>query len=366
MDGVMPSLKKLQRLVEEVAVAIPVEGARRLASFFDKRVGSRHLRIKAVHRGLDRRSNKFFVFVIYAPDGIPEFTYRFLEEVSGSENNLIVVANSALGDLDRGRLLSQAHVVIERENIGRDFGAYKDGVLFVLETYPVAERVVLANDSVFYFQEGLSELVQRLSGPEELIGANESYEYARHVQSFLLSFGKHAIRSRPFRKFWQGYRPLDSRQWAIMNGELALTRAMIQDGFEPHILFTPDALAAKLEEQPAEDARASIALLPPGQRKGTLATILGEKKDAALAIAENIKAHNQAHSGGFHFARYLKYPLMKRDLVFREIYPLEDVHAFLRSRGEPLAEDMIADLRKKGRGSDLSGLNGILFRSGML
>ena len=83
-------------------------------------------------------------------------------------------------------------------------------------------------------------------------------------------------------------------------------------------------------------------------------------------IVFSISQNNQMHHGGFLFIKYLGLPLLKRDIFYRELYSLEDVHQFLTSLGEPLRDDILADLRRSGSGAHLGGLYRIMYRHGSL
>src|SRR5262249_10190819 len=150
--------------------------------------------------------------------------------------NLVVVSNAELDSYLRAQLLEKCYLLIERANLGRDFGAYKDAINIVLRRARNVDRLGLLDDSLFYFLKGLNKLVSDLDGPQEFIGVTEVFEDHYHVQSFMLSLGPSVIRSRQFRKFWQRYRPISTRRWSIHKGEVRLTRRLTKAGFSPHVL----------------------------------------------------------------------------------------------------------------------------------
>jgi hypothetical protein len=190
---------------------------------------------------------------------------------------------------------------------------------------------------------------------------------------------------------------------------------MTKAGFRPHILFPAAHLLDHLQRRPVRDAVESVRLLPRPARKklyGSFLSSIGEKaSDAAVNtleavaygvrrtgmggrldgeskmlqinnqaasmgqwslgilpehIVSEISRRNQMHYGAFLFMKHLGMPILKRDIFFRGLYSLEEVHQILTEFGEPLRDEVLADLRRTGSGETLGGLRGVLYRHGML
>jgi hypothetical protein len=84
------------------------------------------------------------------------------------------------------------------------------------------------------------------------------------------------------------------------------------------------------------------------------------------SVAAKIADRNQIHFGGFLFMKYLNLPAIKRDLFFRELYPLEDIDEHLSFLPEALKEEVLADLRQKGTARLLGAVAKILYRHGSI
>jgi len=120
----------------EHVVVLAIETARRLAHRLDARLYAANRRVKGVREcvGL-KASDKFVVFVLYCDRALPSFTKSAIECFGNSEFNLVVVANSALNPSALQYIESRCQLLIERANIGRDFGGYKDGIDEVFRRY---------------------------------------------------------------------------------------------------------------------------------------------------------------------------------------------------------------------------------------
>lgn len=401
--------------IESKTLIPVVEGLARLWFHLDPRLYSRRLRMRRFTEGqVDRKSKKYVVFALYAKTTLPTFTTNLIDAVGRSPFNLIIVSNAKLDPLLRAQLQEKCYVLIERSNLGRDFGAYKDGVEYVFEHESDPERIVIVNDSIFFFARGLDKLLADLDGPHDFIGATEVLEIHYHVQSFMMSFGCQVLNNARFRKFWKKYRPVSTRRWSIHKGEVGLTRMLTKIGFRPHILFQAPQLMLHLGRRTVRDVLEAVYLFPgyfrdllykqfdeivgEGGRTESIATLetisqgvrtlpmartgdagkLGHISGQAIMmekwnfeilsnlIVSMIANRNQIHVGGFLFMKYLGLPIVKRDIFYREVYALEEVYRILTELNEPLRDEVMSDLRRGGTAMHLKGFRRRLYRHGSI
>lgn len=413
-EGFLQALHGWRYWIESWTIIPLVEGLLRIWYHLDPRVYLEDLRIRRLSEGNQGlKSNKYVIFVLFSAAPLPAFTANALAAIERSPFNLVIVSNASLDAYLRAELMERCHLLIERANVGRDFGGYKDALSLLFRRTPNIERVVLLNDSVFFFQRGLDRLFTELDGPYEFIGLTEVLQIHYHVQSFMLSFGPNLVRSRVFRRYWKRYRPIGTRRWAIHKGEVGLTRRLTRAGYRPHILYQAAQLIPHLRSKPAREVLESVRLLPSFERRQlyrSFQNIVGAEDASEAefeAISQGVRAisagpsgsshgplhglasqlevmdrwsfdifannliaviakRNQAHVGGFLFMRYLGMPVIKRDIVYREIYMLEEIYRMLSDFNEPLRDEAMSDLRRAGSGMYLKGLWRILYNHGSI
>ncbi len=367
----------------EHAFVLALEAIQQLFDRLDPHVYSEARRIRSMHEGgADKAGGKFFVLVLYCTDTLPAFTRTLIDAVARSPFNLVIVSNAQLTDGLADELRGKCRLLIERNNIGRDFGGYKDGVAIVLRRFDV-ERLVIANDSVFYLSEGLDELLAKLDGPHDLIGVSEVYDHHYHVASFLMSFGRRVVESAAFRDFWRRYKPLGSRRWAIFRGEGDLSAQLLRGGFRPHILYRAVHLRPYLANLANDDA--VMPLLPlqvrawlAGSGEARSTTLLHKigialkwlrgapraKLEGADLVIDEVMGRNQMHAAGLMFRKFMGLPLIKRDLYYRGVYSLDDLAAMVADQPPDLREEIMADLRRRGNSERLGPFGRLLHRHG--
>ncbi len=426
VDAVAGPLLGLVGRLELLTIVYPIEGLQRVWFHLDPRVYSERLRIRRISEGrLARHGNRFVLFVFYGRDTIPAFTQTVIDAIQRRGLNLVISTNAKITPALRDALLEKSCLLIERADLGRDFGGYKDGISIIEKRFGTPDRLILLNDSLFYFEQGLDELIAALDGNADLYAMTEVFEHHYHLGSFALSLGRTALESKRMRRYWRKYRPISTRRWSVHKGEVSLTQTLLRAGFRPHVLYHGNQLLPHLLKLDVRQFLQAIRLLPvalrrhlyveyddfeQSQRSTTLAAIssfsrgmrrfdsvegeaysalrqanvgqlLELNHQAALAHHEHgrwatvelcralvatITARNQMHVGGFLFRRFLGMPAIKRDVFLREVFRLEDLENILTELDEPLRHAAIEDMRQKGTQRHFKGLARILSKHGSI
>lgn len=342
----------------------------------DPRLYDEAARVRTIEEGeRSHGGSKCAVFVVYCSGPLPGFTVAAIEAFNRGGYDIIAVANSALDPAANAYLQEHCRLIVHRENVGRDFGGYKDAIGVVFHRFPGAQRLIIANDSIFYFRQGLDRLIARLDGPGDFIGVTEG-DRRFHVGSYLMSFGPALLASDAFRAFWRDYKPIGTRRWTVFNGEGALSAALVAAGFTPTILFPAEALRPFLKAGSEEAFERLVELLPVRTRKRyrqSFEAVVGrllagggadsrQKPDTASVILQRIADQNQLHAAGFLFRRFLGLPIVKRDIVFRELYPLDEVLGALSDLEPQVLSEVRDDLMRRGSAADLGPWDRIFFR----
>ena len=111
-------------------------------------------------QGAQPMREEMAVFLIYQPNGLLESTLFTLSYFARQDISTVVVSNAPLNSEDRGRVLALSHLLIERPNIGYDFGGYREGVLTLLESGKPIRALYVMNDSIWFPLEGNNDLIK--------------------------------------------------------------------------------------------------------------------------------------------------------------------------------------------------------------
>ena len=125
-----------------------------------------------------------------------------------------------------GKLEGIAVTSIVRQNVGYDFGSWKDGLEHSQVLKAGYRAILFANDSVYGPFVDLSNTLEGwLAGELELMGLTESFERGYHLQSYFWGVTGRALRDGFIDYFFGSYyRHFSNRAQVIRQYELAFAR----------------------------------------------------------------------------------------------------------------------------------------------
>lgn len=181
-----------------------------------------------------------------------------LDCITNFYDEIVIISNSALGDAGREQFRKFASKIIERENIGFDFAAWRDGFeAYGWQNLKAFDSVTLMNDTCFmplYPMDGVLQemeargvdfwgLTDHSSTPTGMPGTNGPVP--GHIQSFFLVFHRNVIASEVFIRFWKGVKDATKVDIVIQEYESKLTGLLHRAGFKSSVLIGAEGLGTR-------------------------------------------------------------------------------------------------------------------------
>ncbi|MFI5151413.1 MAG: rhamnan synthesis F family protein [Bacteroidia bacterium] len=155
-----------------------------------------------------------------------DFIHYFVDQLYGSNFDVVFVSNSVIADSDLAKLKKKCKRIIEKENLGLDFSAYKTGLLS--EKYGTDyDHVLLTNVSIYGPLFPLEIILKKME-PFDFWGLTENYEISYHLQSYFLCFNSKVTKSDVWRGFWDNVVSLEDKEEIILSYEVGLTRLLME------------------------------------------------------------------------------------------------------------------------------------------
>ena len=198
-------------------------------------------------------ADRVAIFVIFQPNGIAASTFFTLDHLVEQGFEVVVVCNGAHQAGDIRRLGKNAALIVERPNLGYDFGGYRDGLRVVKARAENLQRLVFLNDSTWFPLRAGDDTLARMDATcKMLVGhilktENETKPGHDHVESHLLMFSGDALASPPFKDFWAKLVISNRRDATIARGEKQITQTMLAQGAEAKGLLSGTAILEMLE-----------------------------------------------------------------------------------------------------------------------
>ncbi|WP_050525706.1 rhamnan synthesis F family protein [Pseudorhodobacter aquimaris] len=197
---------------------------------------------------------KVALLLIWQPDGLAGSILATCRHLHACGYAPLVVSNGALCGDDHARLLPLVWRLIERPNLGHDFGGYRDGIMLLQKYERHPERLVILNDSIWFPLQENCDLLARLEhapGHDGFSGAawmeRPGRAHRAHFQSYFLMFGPRALGHPAFMQFWRRYPVSSRRSSVLLHGEKGLSRAMMQAGLVAPALLSPVLMMQQAE-----------------------------------------------------------------------------------------------------------------------
>ena len=323
------------------------------------------------------QSSDYAVVAIHEPNGLSTFTRNLIDGLVDNKINIVLVSNCPLSTLDREQVTGKVFVLIERENLGRDFGAYQAGVRYLLSSGNLAScrKLLLLNDSAFYGKAISRQIREILSLDAPFVGLYETFQYHYHVNAFFLCFSHRVALSEAFKVFWENYKPYSTRYHCIFAGEVRLSKLLMDQNITPFIVYSTNVIRTAILRLRSEDTATFItrlaACIPEswleetgsdrsGQvkmhlhHKSLIPTTDVESQLVAVYI-QNCERANQAHALGLCSNRLLGAPLIKKDLCYRGLWSIATLTQLVDGFTEDERAEMLAALRRRSVPQAFSG-----------
>ncbi|WP_082029635.1 rhamnan synthesis F family protein [Tateyamaria sp. ANG-S1] len=263
----MPPLWKIRRELLRL-ISAPVRGATELVrSLYLRRYydGVLARRIKR-HQGVLPLGPEIGIYLIFPSNGVLPSHLRMLREMVASGISPFVVSNQPLSDTDRMLLTPLSAWVLERPNVGYDFGGYRDGVLEIADQLPSLSRLWLINDSVWLVPQKTSWFDDARTLGVDFVGATSNFAMPRvdpekfreikwsfsvhhrnfHYASYALGIGQSILQHPGFLRYWKQLEIRNDKSRTVRRGEIGLSQWVLKRGFSHGATYEVECLDAEL------------------------------------------------------------------------------------------------------------------------
>ena len=199
--------------------------------------------------GLVPVSQDIAVLLIFQPKGLLPSLFVELEYLSERGLSCVVVANHPLSPNDIERLRKWSYLIIQRPNLGYDFGGYRQGILALRKRSVAPRNLYVMNDSVWFPTIRETDLIESARDSKaDLFGVYESADLRRvgksYIHSYFYRFGQDLVCSKAFVDYWTQMPFFASKRLVIEYCEMTLTNEFREQGFSVDTYFKPHDLRA--------------------------------------------------------------------------------------------------------------------------
>lgn len=176
---------------------------------------------------------------------VSSHVYYQLTQMRPLFSRVVFITNSCLSQENQDNLRSQNLMddFLQRENIGFDFAAWRDGMNHIgfdnLDSYDI---VTVMNDTCFGPLWDVKEHYLSYEKQDEidfwgLTNNRATKQFKEHIQSYFITFKKAVIQSEAFHNFWENIQNHADVQRVIDDYETQVTTTLLDAGFKYGVIF---------------------------------------------------------------------------------------------------------------------------------
>ena len=221
---------------------------------------------KQITLGQQLLGRRVAIFAMYCPAGLTEDHLHSLRYLKDCGYATIIISNSRVEENQRKAYQALFHVLIERVNYGYDFGAYRDGILFIERALPQLSFLALFNDSCLFpvaLQDGNNWLRNTETCSDEVHAVTDNFAINNngegsfqdphfHYASYALAFKSKFFLKPQFVNFWKHIKLAFSKNLTVSEGEIKLSRFIVENAQSHGAALSSSKLFRKIKEEKDE------------------------------------------------------------------------------------------------------------------
>lgn len=178
-----------------------------------------------------------------------------LEQLKPLFSKILFISNSSLSNEDKCRLIEDLGIsdLLERDNRGFDFAAWRDGINWLgFDTLENSDSLTLINDTCFGPLWDLAPIYQHFEEDLQvdfwgMTNFRKTRYFEEHLQSYFVIFKQSVLKDKAFREFWSQVEDFADVQDVIDHYETQFTKRFVEAGFRyQSLLDTRQEVAREL------------------------------------------------------------------------------------------------------------------------
>jgi Rhamnan synthesis protein F len=209
---------------------------KRWSNWISVRVFQKHKRYKVHNEVLSTNTDKIAIFAIYPGTTPLKSVLRIVESLQKQQYLVLAVINDNLSaDRFISALEEKQSLILLRQNLGADFGAYQTGIRYLkkIELYNQIKYLVLINDSFFVTPLTQDSISKICDSDSQFNCIYLHHQGITHASSMFLKLDQQILQTKEFNQFWGQYYPYSNKRKIILHGEHKLSSAVGLEKFQP-------------------------------------------------------------------------------------------------------------------------------------
>lgn len=209
--------------------------------------------------------SKIAAFLIFQPGEMPGSILETCDLLTDLGYAVLVVSNGPLTEAARAALAPHVWRVLERPNLGYDFGGYREAVMHLWDQRAEPEELMILNDSAWIMSDAFPAFIDRLRAMKADVSGTvlRTKKHRKWLESYFFLLNYKALTSPAFRRFWTDYQLINSKFGVIRQGERDFTVVLAAGGLSLGALGGNPDFLARMAEASDEELRLAMDYAAP-------------------------------------------------------------------------------------------------------
>ncbi len=201
--------------------------------------------------GVVEAGHKVAIVLIYQPKVIPASLLLMLDHLVSHGYAPLVISNALLTDSAHAALAPRVWRIVERPNVGYDFGGYRDGIRLLWRWLLVPDSLLILNDSIWFPMIRDADLIPRLEASKADLSGTILRDGGKgaFLESYCYHIPASTFRHPAFRAYWRDLKLTANKYKVIRRGERAHSVALTQAGLTVAPVYSNRAFREALDGQ---------------------------------------------------------------------------------------------------------------------
>ena len=167
-------------------------------------------------------------------NNLENYVIEYLNAIIELVDEVIFVSSSKI-DKDKKIILKNiVSKIIIKENLGYDFGSWKEGLFFIKNNYlNLPNEIILCNDSCYISRNSIKKAICSMRNKKlDFWGITRNYTFGLHIPTYFISLNSGPINNKKFWDFVYSWEHKNRKINYILNYEIGLSKLLMNEKYK--------------------------------------------------------------------------------------------------------------------------------------
>ena len=167
-------------------------------------------------------------------NNLEDYVIDYIKTLKELVDEIIFVSTSDIETEKISLLKKITNKIIIKENVGYDFGSWREGLLFIRKNYKnLPNEIILCNDSCYISKDLFKDSISKMRKKRNIDfwGITTNYTLFKHIQSYFIAINSEPLKDKRLWDLFYKWGGEDSKVNYIINNEIGLSKFLLKQKY---------------------------------------------------------------------------------------------------------------------------------------